>query len=137
MLHFGQIEEIVHNVKYLDWQIALRLDALSTYLPGTAPPGQPGRPYLQVFGHGPDPKNNMEDAKWSSRKWWLSYHMCKNEIIRTALKAIEAAVAHEMYENILYKGHAVFTPHMDYDEIVRMMEDHSVVDSREDGMQGE
>ncbi len=78
----------------------------------------------------------MEDADWSSRKWFLSPHMCKNEIIRTAYKAIECAVAHEMNENFLYKGVAIMTPHMDYEEIVNIMTDHDCSDSRAGGMQG-
>ena len=127
MFTSDEIREIVDNVSYLDWDILVCVDGANR---------DSDRLYLQVHGHGPDPKQNMEDAQWSSRKWWLSRHMCKNEIIRTALKAIECAVAHEMYENILYKGYAVFTPHMDYEEVVKIMRDHSVIDSRENGMQG-
>ena len=118
----AEIAEIVSNVAYLDWEIKLRYDR--------------DRPYIQVHGHGPDPKDGMRDAQWSGRKWMLSPHMCKNEIIRTAYKAIECAVAHEMNECFLYKGQAIMTPHMDYEEIVAIMEDHNCSDSRNDGMQG-
>lgn len=117
-----EIKEIIDNISYLDWEVRLRMD-------GT-------RPYLQVYGHGPDPKNGMKDSKWSGRKWMLSPHMCKNEIIRTAYKAVECAVAHEMNENFLYKGVAIMTPHMDYEEIVTIMKDHDCTDSRVGGMQG-
>jgi hypothetical protein len=78
----------------------------------------------------------MKDAQWSGRKWFISPHMCQNEVIRTAYKAIECAVAHEMNENFLYRDVAIMTPHMDYDEIVDIMNDHDCIDSREDGMQG-
>lgn len=118
----AEIAEIVSNVAYLDWEIKLRWDR--------------DRPYIQVHGHGPDPKDGMRDAQWSGRKWMLSPHMCKNEIIRTAYKAIECAVAHEMNECFLYKGQAIMTPHMDYEEIVTIMEDHNCSDSRDNGMQG-
>lgn len=122
MFTVTEIDEIVANVSYLDWEIRLLLDG--------------PRPYIQVFGHGSDPKDGMRDAQWSGRKWFVSQHMCKNEIIRTAYKAIECAVAHEMNENFLYKGVAVMTPHMDYEEIVDIMTDHDCIDAREDGMQG-
>lgn len=117
-----EIHGIIYFVKYLDWEIKVRSDG--------------SRLYLQVFGHGPDPKQNMEDSEWSGRKWFLSPHMCKNEIIRTAYKAIECSVAHEMNENFLYKGVAIMTPHMDYEEIVNIMTDHDCIDSRTGGMQG-
>jgi len=117
-----EIREIVGHISYLDWEVRVRKDG--------------DRDYLQVFGHGPDPKDGMKDAQWSGRKWMLSPHMCKNELIRTAYKAIECAVAHEMNECFLYKGVAIMTPHMDYEEIVDIMTDHDCSDSREDGMQG-
>jgi len=116
------LREIVSNVSYLDWEIRLRHDG--------------DRPYIQIFGHGPDPKAGMMDAHWSGRKWFISPHMCKNEVIRTAYKAIECAVAHEMNEYFLYKGVAIMTPHMDYEEIVDIMKDHNCIDARENGMQG-
>ena len=117
-----ELRDIVSKVAYLDWEIRLMHDG--------------DRPYLQVHGHGPDPKEGMRDAQWSGRKWFISPHMCKNEIIRTAYKAIECAVAHEMNEVFLYKGVAIMTPHVDYEEIVTIMNDHNCSDSREDGMQG-
>jgi len=122
MFTIDEIKAIVANMSYLDWDLRIRMDDT--------------RAYLQVFGHGPDPKQGMKDAKWSGRKFFITPHMCKNEIIRTGLLAIERAVAHEMYENILYKGHAIFTPHMDYEEIVDIMEDHNTIDSRDNGMKG-
>jgi hypothetical protein len=122
MFTTDEIREIVAYMSYLDWELRVLMDG--------------DHPYLQVFGHGPDPKQNMKDEKWSGRKFFISPHMCKNEIIRTGLLAVERAVAHEMYENILYKGFAIFTPHMDYEEIVEIMRDHSVIDSRDGGMQG-
>ena len=117
-----EIKEIVANIKYLDWELRVRMDG--------------ERPYLQVFGNGPNPDNNMEVEQWSGRKWFLSPHMCKNEVIRTAYKAVECAVAHEMNECFLYKGVAVMTPHLDYEEVVTMMQDHDCIDARDNGMQG-
>jgi hypothetical protein len=117
-----EIREIVSSVAYLDWDIKVLYDG--------------DRAYLQIHGHGPDPKDGMRDAQWSGRKWFISPHMCKNELIRTAYKAIECAVAHEMNENFLYKDVAIMTPHMDYEEIVDIMKDHDCIDSRINGMQG-
>lgn len=118
-----QIRAIVSEISYLDWNIVIRMDN--------------ERPYLQIRGHGPDPKKGMVDAIWTSRKWWLSLHMCKNEIIRAAYKAIQCAVAHELDETFMYRGVAVMTPHIDYDVLVTMMQDRNIINARINGMQGE
>jgi hypothetical protein len=120
MLKIKEIRDIINDIQYLDWEIKLRFDG--------------DRPYLQVFGHGPNPQNNMKNEAWCGRKWFVSYFMCKNEVIRTAYKAIECAVAHEMNENFLYKGLPVFTPHMDYDKIIQMMNGEKYIDARDNGM---
>lgn len=122
MYTVDEIKAIVDEIQYLDWQIKVRMDGK--------------RPYLQVFGHGPDPNDNMKDARWSSRKWWLSPHMCKNEIIRTAYMAVRGAVMHEMEEMFLYKGQQIFSPHMDYDIVAETMRSRGCKNSRDDGMQG-
>jgi len=125
-----EIMEIVGQCEYLDWDIRLRLD-------GGIGEGAPGyRPYVQIFGNGPNPKNNNEIEGWSGRKWFISPHMCTNEIVRTCYKAIHCAVLHEMNEMFLYKEQAVFTPHMDYDEIASIMKVRSLIDARDNGMQG-
>lgn len=130
MKSLKEIQRIVDNCEFLDWDVRLRLDH---ELPED---DSAFRPYVQIFGHGPNPKNNMEEEKWSGRKWFISPHMCTNEIVRTCYKAIHCAVLHEMNEMFLYKGQAVFTPHMDYDEIAKIMSERSLSDSRHDGMQG-
>lgn len=122
MFTVEKIKEIVSQIKYLDWEIKVRMDG--------------ERPYLQVYGHGPDPSKGMEDAEWSSRKWWLSPHMCKNEIIRTAYMAVRGAVMHEMDEMFLYRGQQVFSPHINYDIVADMMAEVNCKDSRDGGMQG-
>lgn len=50
---------------------------------------------------------------WKSRKWLLSYHMTKSELVQTALKAVLTAVEHEAREQFKYLGQAVFGPHFD------------------------
>lgn len=122
MFTLEQIKEVVTQVRYLDWDILVRVDG--------------ERPYIQVYGHGPDPNEGMKNASWSSRKWFVSPHMCKNEIIRTAYKAIQAAVEHEMNEFFLYRGQQIFSPHMNYDITADMMAEIDCKDSRDGGMQG-
>jgi hypothetical protein len=54
----------------------------------------------------------VADAEWRGRKWRLSAHMTEGEIIRTALMAVLAAEEHEARERFLWRGRAIFGPHM-------------------------
>ena len=47
------------------------------------------------------------------RKWLLSEHMVKSEIVATAMKAVLAAEEHEARELFKYKGKAIYNPHID------------------------
>lgn len=49
------------------------------------------------------------------RKWYVSSHATDSEIIQTALAAVLAAVEHEAREHFLYRGQAVFGPHIHID----------------------
>lgn len=115
------IENIVSKISYLDWIIKVRYDD--------------NRPYLQVYGHGSSPKGNSEE-KWSGRKWWLSPHMCENEIVNTAYKAIEAAVLHEMREHFKFRNVAIFNPHLDYTQLAYFIINKEPFDTRSDGLYG-
>lgn len=138
-----QIEAIVNDITFCDpsgqeWKVRVRYEVIP--IPELQKIAEEqfnykGRPYIQVFGHSLNPKTDDKED-WSSRKWMLSPHMCKNEIIRTAYKAVECAVAHETNEMFLYKGMPVFTPHMDYDKVIEMMEEGHFIDARDNGMQG-
>ncbi len=58
-----------------------------------------------------------------SRKWRLSEHMTRSEVVQTALKAVLTAVEHEAREKFLYRGRAIFGPHFDVDELARLCDD--------------
>jgi hypothetical protein len=52
------------------------------------------------------------------RKWQLTQWMTTTELVRTIYKAIIAAEIHEASELFLYRGKAIFNPHMDVDALV-------------------
>ena len=54
------------------------------------------------------------------RKWRLSEHMTKSEIVQTALKAVLAFEEHEVRENFKYRGQAIFDPHYDVDALYEL-----------------
>ena len=79
--------------------------------------------YLQVRFLAPDTdsdKPNLQVQK--GRKWMLSEHMTKSELIQTCLKAVLTAEEHEAREQFLYKNKAVFAPHFDVDVLQKLDE---------------
>lgn len=96
-----EIESILANVSFKDWSVVVRADE---------------RPYLQVY-FGADCSVDGEAKAWRGRKWYLSSHMVKSEIVQTAFAAVLMAVEHEAREHFLYRGRAVFGPHFDVDAL--------------------
>jgi hypothetical protein len=60
---------------------------------------------------------------WHGRKWILSKHMTKGEIVQTALKAAITASEHEVREHFEYKGRKIFDPHFDIDRLATVCEE--------------
>lgn len=81
--------------------------------------------YMQVQCKKDQCARTGETITWSGRKWRLSKHMIKSEFIQTCLMAVIAAEEHEVRENFLYKGKAIFGPHFDVDAL------HEIVDKKE------
>ena len=73
--------------------------------------GYEGGQYLQVLS-----------KDWSGRKWRLSSHMTKGEIVQTAFAAVLAWEEHECREAFKYKGQSVFSPHYNIESLVRLCE---------------
>lgn len=78
-----------------------------------------GRPYLQVTFEALD-LGNSGAYRARGRKWLLSPHMTKSEIVSTALKAVLTAEEHEARESFRYKGKMVFGPHLDVDVLAEV-----------------
>jgi len=52
-----------------------------------------------------------------TRKWLLSPHATKSEIVQTALKCILTSAEHAVREHFHYRGKRVFGPHYDVDAL--------------------
>ncbi len=65
--------------------------------------------YLQLRDLDMDPTFN------TGRKWKLSPHMTKSELVGTMFKAWMSWVEHEAREAFLYRDQAIFGPHFDVD----------------------
>lgn len=52
------------------------------------------------------------------RKWYLSKHATKSEIVQTVLKACLTSAEHMVREHFTYKEVRVFSPHFDVEKLV-------------------
>lgn len=55
--------------------------------------------------------------KQSTRKWLLSKHMTKSELIQTCFKCCITSMEHRTREEFKYKGRRIFGPHFDVDTL--------------------
>lgn len=118
MFSISEIREIVNLCSFEDWLLEVKQD-------GT-------RPYLQVRCiNGRDAHTGLP-IEWTGRKWLLSPHMCRNEIVATAFKAVLTAIEHEVRENFRYRGVAIFNPHLDPDKLVDFVSNGANIDTRDD-----
>lgn len=118
MFSISEIRDIVSRCSFEDWLLEVKQD-------GT-------RPYLQVHCiNGRDADTGLP-IEWTGRKWLLSPHMCGNEIVATAFKAVLTAIEHEVRENFRYRGVAIFNPHLDPDKLVDFVNNDANIDTRDD-----
>jgi len=105
MLTGFQIQAILNRINFQDWDYRVFFDD--------------NRPYLQITC---DSKCNVtgKQMKWKSRKWFLSTHATKSEIVQTAFKATLTAMEHETREQFLYLDRSIFDPHYDVDKLWKL-----------------
>lgn len=77
--------------------------------------------YLQVVYVEGDVQSGVPTEQ-HGRKWLLSPHMTKSEIVQTAFKAVLTSEEHRAREHFTYKGKRIFGPHFDVDDLVAICE---------------
>jgi len=75
-----------------------------------------GALYLRVQFPEPDLVTGAVEAQ-RGRKWVLSRHVTKSEVVATAFKAVITAIEHEARERFRYRGRMVYGPHLDVDAL--------------------
>lgn len=104
---FDELQTIVSQISFRDWEFRVMKKG-DGYL-------------LQVRFWAPDSTTgNPTSVLQSCRKWYVSQHASKAEVVRTAWKAVEAAVLHEAQELFLYRGLALYNPHLDPDSVTEV-----------------
>lgn len=101
----GKFRKILDEVSYKDWNFIVDRDVGSS------------RCYLQIQFKGHCSVTG-EPAPQRGRKWFLSPHMTKSEVVSTAFKAVMTAEEHETREHFKYKDQAIYGPHFDVDFLV-------------------
>jgi hypothetical protein len=75
-----------------------------------------GSPYLQATYVEADIVSGNPQTQ-HTRKWQISPHMTKSEIVQTAFKCCLTSMEHRAREHFRYKGAAVYGPHFDVDAL--------------------
>jgi hypothetical protein len=103
-----EMRKVLEEVRYLDWRFHIV--------------GDDSHFFLQLaFVAGCCARPGREDQQYG-RKWILSKHMTRSELVQTALKAVLTAVEHEAREQFSYRGQAIFGPHHDVEALVELCE---------------
>jgi len=97
----------LEDVRYLDYTFVIVRD------------GGDDRTYLQATFMEPDIVTGRNEEQFT-RKWKLSPHMTKSELIQTAFKCALTSAEHRCREHFRYKGSAVYSPHYDVDELEKL-----------------
>lgn len=105
----ARLRKIIERLEYKDWTFIIGKDGIGLW-------------FLQMRLSTPHATTD-KTTEWSGRKWRMSMHMTQSEIVQTALKAILAAEEHEARERFLYKGRAIFGPHMSVERLWEMAGD--------------
>lgn len=113
--HSRRVQEVLNNVKFNDYAFNVTEEN--------------GNYYMQALF----PAKCSETGKWeaqSTRKWRLSIHMTKSEIVQTALKLVLTSVEHEAREQFLYRDTPIFGPHYDVDVLVQVVKTGNAMEVR-------
>lgn len=101
----SRIQNILQQVKFNDWTFVSK------------PMGDGF--YIQVQFHAPD-NHGEGTTEQHGGKYYISKHAIKDEIIKTAWKAVISAVEHEAREQFLYCGIPIFDPHTSCDRLLEL-----------------
>ncbi len=87
------------------------------------------RPYLQIEVSGKCAETGAQ-MEWRGRKWFLSLHMTKSEVVQTAFLAVMTAAEHEVREHFKFRGQSIFSPHYDVDQLALLRQRQDSQDVR-------
>jgi hypothetical protein len=113
-MRFDEIQRIVSNIEYKDWEFYIGFTDGPVTTEGEIHTLH-CQMYLQVRFKSTDSLGESHVAH--GRKWLLSHHMTKSELVGTALKAALTAEEHEARRCFRYNGKPIYNPHIDVDAL--------------------
>lgn len=90
-----------------------------------------GAVYLQGSYQEPDTITNKWEVQ-KTRRWLLSPHMTKSEIVGTCFKCLMTSQEHKAREWFKWRGKAIYQPHHDVDDLWRVCDRVDTRESREE-----
>jgi hypothetical protein len=112
-----RLEDIAALIVYKNWRFQFAQDGFALW-------------NLQVRFAAPHSESGA-DENWTGRKWRITPHMSDSEIVQTALKAVLAAEEHEARERFMYRGRAVYGPHLDVEQLWHLAGKTDALDVRQ------
>lgn len=112
--HMHRFLDITAEIQFRDWNFLI-----GEY------DGTPGRCYLVIEFEEPCIVTG-KPATQRSRKWLLSEHMTRGEVVQTAWLAVQTALLHEARESFKYRDRLIFGPHFDLDALVTLCDQAAV-----------
>lgn len=105
MMEYEDFDEVLSHVEFQDYTLGLIQED--------------GRCYLQGTYFEPDVITGELELQ-KTRKWLLSPHMTKSEIVQTAFKMCLTSMEHRTREHFLYRLERVYSPHYDVEALVEL-----------------
>jgi hypothetical protein len=99
---FGQVAAVLSRCKFKDWGFLLLTK---------------GDGFLVQLEFLANDNFTGELRRHKGRKWYVSAHSTKDEIVRTAFLAVKTAREHETREQFKFDGYAIYGPHQDVDDL--------------------
>lgn len=110
-----EVTAILAEVKFPGFTFKL----LGDFAPGTAT-------YVKAVFSAPDHDAPDNWREQHTRRWLLSRHMTRSEVVQTVLKCVLTAVEHEAREQFRYRGQRIFGPHFDVEGLVELCRGRSL-----------
>lgn len=89
------------------------------------------RLYLQASYMDHDISTNTLTRQFT-RKWYVSIHATRSELVQTVLKCCLASAEHRVREGFKYLDRSVYSPHYDVDALWELKGKRENLDYRED-----
>ena len=104
-MFFNEIENVIKDVYYPEYTFRLE--------------NQNGT-FLLSASYDEQDIHSGEIELQRTRKWFISEHVCKSEIVQTCLKCVLTSMEHRVREHFTYKGKLPFGPHWNVETLTNM-----------------